>query len=367
MSKRVSVLGCGSWGTAIAKVVADNVIFPDEFCSEVFWYVRDEFYNDKCLTDWINEEHSNPSYLPKLKLPFNVVASSDVRKVVENADILLVAYPPCYIIWLVNHIKKYIKEKAYFVSFCKGLMLYPEENRIKLVSDFIREQTGKRCVVVIGSTTAVEVAEEQFTESTIGSNSLEYGREVKRLLQTKYMKLALTQDNVGVELCGSLKNVVAIAAGICDGLQLGNNTKAAVIRIGFWEVSELMNELFPDRGTNYLTIQQSCGIAEAFICMSHKSDEIPDIGEDIDLLNIVIGRRIAKTDVDRLSIHSLSDKISKRTFVDGVEYAKQIYNILVDRHRTEHFPLFVAVHRICQNEMKPHELIKCLQSHPIHG
>lgn len=62
------------------------------------------------------------------------------------------------------------------------------------------------------------------------------------------MKLVITQDDVGVELCGSLKNVVAIAAGICDGLKLGDNTKAAVIRIGFWEVSELMHELFPDRG-----------------------------------------------------------------------------------------------------------------------
>uniref|UniRef100_C1LG66 Glycerol-3-phosphate dehydrogenase [NAD(+)] n=1 Tax=Schistosoma japonicum TaxID=6182 RepID=C1LG66_SCHJA len=356
MYKRVSVLGCGSWGTAIAKVVADNVIFSDEFCSEVYWYVRDEFYSGKCLTDWINEDHCNPSYLPKLRLPSNVVASSDIRKVVENADILLVAYPPCYVIWLVTHIKEYVKEKAYFVSFCKGLILCPEENRIKL-----------RCVVVIGATTAIEVAEEQYTEATIGSNSLERGREVKRLLQTKYMKLALTQDNVGVELCGSLKNVVAIAAGICDGLHLGDNTKAAVIRIGFWEVSELMNELFPDRGTNYLTIEQSCGIAEVFMCMSHKSDEIPDIGADLDLLNIILGRRIPKTDVDRLSIHSLSDKMLKRTFVDGVEYAKQIYNILVDRHRTEHFPLFVAVHRICQNEMKPHELINCLQSHPIHA
>ncbi|CAH8593676.1 unnamed protein product [Schistosoma turkestanicum] len=367
MVKRVSVLGCGSWGTALVKAVADNVLLSHEFCSKVYWFVRDEIYDNRSLTEWINKDHMNPSYLPDFKLPSNVVASSDIQKVTENADILLVAYPSCYIVWLVNLVKKFVKENAYFVSFCKGLILCPEENRIKLVSDLIREQTGKRCVVVIGATTALEVVKEQFTEVTIGSRNLECGREVKRLLQTDYMKLVITQDDVGVELCGSLKNVVAIAAGICDGLQLGDNTKAAVLRIGFWEVSVLMNELFPDRGTNYLTIEQSCGIAELFMCMSHKSDDIVDVGADLDLLNITFGRRLSRTDTNRLSMSSIANKIPYRTFVDGIEYAKQIYSILADRRRIEHFPLFVAVHRICQSEIKPQELITCLQSHPIHA
>ncbi|CAH8632838.1 unnamed protein product [Schistosoma curassoni] len=366
MVKRVSVLGCGSWGTAIVKVVADNVASSGEFYSEVYWYVRDEEHDDQSLTTWINKDHTNPNYLSKLKLPTNIIASSDIRKVVESADIIMVVYPPFYIIWLVNHVKEFVREKAYFVSFCKGLILCPGENRIRLVSDLIREQTGKRCLVVIGATTALEVVGEQFTELTIGSKSLECGHEVKRLLQTDYMKLVITQDDVGVELCGSLKNVVAIAAGICDGLKLGDNTKAAVIRIGFWEVSELLHELFPDRGTNYLTTEQSCGIAELFMCMSHKIDDISDIG-DLDLLNISIGRRLSNNDTNRPSIRSITDKIPYRTFVDGAEYAKQIYSILADRRRTGHFPLFVAVHRICQNEIKPQELITCLQSHPIHA
>ncbi|KAH9589910.1 Glycerol-3-phosphate dehydrogenase, variant 4 [Schistosoma haematobium] len=302
MIKRVSVLGCGSWGTAIVKVVADNVASSGEFYSEVYWYVRDEEHDDQSLTTWINKDHTNPNYLPKLKLPTNIIASSDIRKVVESADIIMAVYPPFYIIWLVNHVKEFVREKAYFVSFCK----------------------------------------------------------------TDYMKLVITQDDVGVELCGSLKNVVAIAAGICDGLKLGDNTKADVIRIGFWEVSELMHELFPDRGTNYLTTEQSCGIAELFMCMSHKIDDISDIG-DLDLLNISIGRRLSNNDNNRPSIRSITDKIPYRTFVDGAEYAKQIYSILADRRRTGHFPLFVAVHRICQNEIKPQELITCLQSHPIHA
>uniref|UniRef100_A0AA85J5Z1 Glycerol-3-phosphate dehydrogenase [NAD(+)] n=1 Tax=Trichobilharzia regenti TaxID=157069 RepID=A0AA85J5Z1_TRIRE len=345
MVKRVVVLGCGAWGTATVKLVADNVKSSKEFHEEVYWYVRDEDCNGRSLTTWINQEHINPKYLPTLDIPSNVSASSNIqkvveeadiilvsypscyilwlvenvkkfikdgayfvsfcKKVVEEADIILVSYPSCYILWLVENVKKFIKDGAYFVSFCKGLILCPEENRIKLVSDVIREQTGKSCVVVIGATTAVEVAKQHFTEATIGSKNLTYAHEVKRLLQSDYLKLVITQDDVGVELCGALKNVVAIAAGICHGLDLGDNTKAAVLRIGFWEVSELMKELFPDRG------------------MSYRSDEIPDIGADLDILNITYGRRLSLSDTVKSSLHPVSSKDLHRIFVDGVEYAKQ--------------------------------------------
>ncbi|VDP42387.1 unnamed protein product [Schistosoma margrebowiei] len=120
MVKRVSVLGCGSWGTAIVKVVADNVASSGEFHSKVYWYVRDEEHVNQSLTTCVNKDHTDPIYLSKLKLPANIIASFDIRKVVESADIIMVAYPPFYIIWLVNHVKEFVKKNAYFVSFCKA-------------------------------------------------------------------------------------------------------------------------------------------------------------------------------------------------------------------------------------------------------
>ncbi|CAH8646321.1 unnamed protein product [Schistosoma haematobium] len=220
--KQVVVLGCGAWSTAIAKVIADNVASSNEFCSKIAMYVRGETHNDRNLVDYINNDHINPVYLPCITIPTNVVAN-------------IVAYPSRYVQWLIKQMNGHVKENAYFVSFCKGLVLYSEENRVKL---------------------------------------------------TNYLRMVITQDDVGVELCGGIKHVVAIAAGICDGLKLGDNTKSAVLRIGFWEMSELMKELFPDRGTDWLTIEQSCGMAELFICMSHRSDEVPDFGSDLDLINI---------------------------------------------------------------------------------
>ncbi|CAH8593722.1 unnamed protein product [Schistosoma turkestanicum] len=98
--------------------------------------------------------------------------------------------------------------------------------------------------------------------------------------------------------------------------------------------------------------------------MSHRTDEFPDIGSDLDLVNITVGHKLSRPG-SSLSLQQLA-KDSKRTFTDGVEYAKQIYQILATRHRTAHFPLFVGVHRICQNELKPQDLLHCLASHPIH-
>ncbi|CAH8651636.1 unnamed protein product [Schistosoma rodhaini] len=349
--KQVAVLGGGAWSTAIAKVIADNVSSSNEFCSRIAMYVYDETHNDRNLVDYINKDHINPVYLSSITIPNNVIAN--------------IAYPSRYVQWLIRQIKGHVKENAYFVSFCKGLVLYSEENRVKLVSDMIREQTGKSCVVVSGATTAIEIAEQQFTEVTIGAKNYDHGNEVKRLLQTDYLRMVITQDDVGVELCGGIKHVVAIAAGICDGLKLGDNTKSAVLRIGFWEMSELMKELFPDRGTDWLTIEQSCGMAELFICMSHRTDEVPDIGSDLDLINITVGHKLSRSG-SSFSLQQLT-KNSKRTYTDGVEYAKLIYKILTTRHRTAHFPLFTGVHRICQNELKPQELLSCLSSHPIHS
>ncbi|KAH9589904.1 glycerol-3-phosphate dehydrogenase, variant 5 [Schistosoma haematobium] len=167
--KQVVVLGCGAWSTAIAKVIADNVASSNEFCSKIAMYVRGETHNDRNLVDYINNDHINPVYLPCITIPTNVVAN--------------IAYPSRYVQWLIKQMNGHVKENAYFVSFCKGLVLYSEENRVKLVSDMIREQTGKSCVVVSGATTAIEIAEQQFTEVTIGAKNYDHGSEVKRLLQ----------------------------------------------------------------------------------------------------------------------------------------------------------------------------------------
>ncbi|VDP98998.1 unnamed protein product [Trichobilharzia regenti] len=320
--KRVVVLGCGAWGTAIATVIASNVISSSLFNEEVIMYARDEIYADRSLVDWINEDHINPIYLPNYGIPENVVAKNDVKEVIAKADIIAIALKSSFLSvhfdpFMALRFTECQRHRSY-TYFIVGLILFPHENRVKLVSDLIREQTGKRCVVVSGATTAIEIAQKQFTEVTIGSKSLDSGEEVKKLLQTSYLKMIITQDDVGVELCGGIKHVVAIAAGICDGLKLGDNTKAAVLRIGFWEMSELMKELFPDRGL----LSRVYEFNFFFLGMAHRTDDIPGVGSDLDLVNIAVGRRLST--LEDYTLRSELSKNTYRTFADGVEYAAQV-------------------------------------------
>ncbi|CAL8075554.1 unnamed protein product [Calicophoron daubneyi] len=247
----------------------------------------------------------------------------------------------------------------------QGLIVDPVKNELTLVSDLVRQKTERPCIPVIGATTALEVAWKHFTEATIGSDNLELGREVKSLLQTSYFRLVISDDPVGVELCGALKNVVSIAAGIVDGLEQGDNTKSAILRIGFWEMIELMKELFPNRGVKDVTLEQSCGIAELFVCMSHRSDVLPAVGTDVDVMNIVLGKALAQE--RRASVNGTPELNEIRSqHVDGAEYAQVINAILTKRNIAQRFPLFTAVNDICQQKMSPRNFIDCLRRHPIH-
>ncbi|VDP75482.1 unnamed protein product [Echinostoma caproni] len=330
-------------------------------------FVHNENYEGKSLADVINDKHINPIYLPGFKIPENVLASCNIESVVQKADILAIVYPSRYVPWLLDRIQDTVKDTAYFITFTKGLIVDPDGRHLGLVSDLVREKTKRPCIAVIGATTALEVAWKHFTEATIGATDMIIANEVKRLLSAPYFGLTISTDAVGVELCGALKNVVAIAAGVADGLRLGDNTKAAVLRLGFWEMFKLMKELFPNRGVEGITLEESCGVTELFVCMSHRSDKLPAFGSDMDLMNITLGKSLATKRRQSEGTIPSRDRSAHPTFVDGAEYAQVIYNILKASDLLDHYPLFVAVHRMCQGQLNPDRFIDCLRTHPVHG
>ncbi|TGZ59062.1 hypothetical protein CRM22_009292 [Opisthorchis felineus] len=364
--KQVAVLGCGSWATAVARLIAQNIKDSSEFMNTVLMYVYNEKYDGESLADSINRLHVNSLYFPGFKLPENLVASTDLKDIVSRSDILAIAYPAKFVPWLMERVERYVLPTSYFISFSKGVVLDYDETCLRLVSDIIREKTGRPCLTVIGATTALEVAWQHYTEATIGSTDPELAEQTKRLLQTSYFRLVISPDAVGVELCGALKHVVAIAAGIADGLALGDNTKAAVLRLGFWEMFQLMKELFPDRGIQELTLEQSCGMAELFVCMSHRSDRPPALGSDMDLMNMLLGRQLTADRRNSVEDSSLSNAKIRTVCVNGSEYADMINKILQQRKRVAQYPLFTAVHLLCHHKMHPNQFIDRLRSHPVH-
>lgn len=187
----------------------------------------------------------------------------------------------------------------------------------------------------MGANIANEVAKEQFCESTLGYNSLDNAQIICKLFHSATFRVTCVPDVAGVELCGALKNIVAVAAGFSDGLAAGgnaaDNTKAAVIRLGLVEMKKFCRLLFPS--TQEATFFESCGIADLVTsCLGGR--------------NRRIGREFAIRNGGQ-SIEQLEAELLDGQKLQGPDTAKHVYELLQSMNKTSEFPLFSAVYLIC--------------------
>jgi len=253
---RVAIVGSGNWGSTAAKLAASNTSKSDLFETDVRMWVYEEMVNGRKLTDIINEDHENVKYLSGVKLPENVIAEPDLATAVKGADVLVFVVPHQFLPGVLPTIKKSMSPGAFGVSLIKGIDFH--NNRIVLLSETISKELGIDMSVLMGANVADEIARGDFAEATIGGSK--NSKALKSLFQTPYFRIATVGNAQAVELCGAIKNVTALGAGFCDGLGLGNNTKAAIIRIGLVEMArviEMVTGNFP-----FEIIIESCGVAD---------------------------------------------------------------------------------------------------------
>lgn len=350
MSKtKICIVGSGNWGSAIAKIIGSNVTkFSDKFEEKVTMYVFEEMVEGKKLTEIINETHENVKYLPGHKLPPNIIAVPDVVEAAKEADILIFVVPHQFIPGLCTALLGKIKPSAVGLSLIKGFAQGDGTN-IKLISKIIEEQLKIPCSVLMGANLANEVAEDHFCETTIGCKDKVMGSLMKDCIQTANFRVTVIEDTEAAEVCGALKNIVACAAGFVDGLGLGDNTKAAVIRLGLMEMVSYVNQFHG--GANIATFFESCGVA--------------------DLVTTCYGgrnRRVCEQFVKTgKTIKELEDELLNGQKLQGPPTAEEVHGMLKGCNSTDKFPLFTAVHRICARELKPQELIEQIRNHPEHA
>ncbi|KAJ7317874.1 hypothetical protein JRQ81_004036 [Phrynocephalus forsythii] len=345
--KKVCIVGSGNWGSAIAKIVGSNAAKLDKFDTTVNMWVFEEEVGGKKLTEIINTQHENVKYLPGHKLPPNVVAVPDVLKASADADILIFVVPHQFIGKLCDQMKGHIKKDAIGVSLIKGVDEGPDG--LKLISDIIREQLGIEMSVLMGANIANEVAEEKFCETTIGCRNLEHGQILKELMQTPNFRITVVKEADTVEICGALKNVVAVGAGFCDGLGFGDNTKAAVIRLGLMEMIAFA-KLFCKGSVTSATFLESCGVADLITtCYGGRNRKVAEA--------------FAKTGK---SIEQLEKEMLNGQKLQGPQTSAELNHILKHKNLIDKFPLFTAVYEICYTGKPVTEFITCLQNHPEH-
>lgn len=339
---KVAIIGSGNWGSAIARIAGHNaVVHSDLFEREVQMYVFEEDYKGRPLSQVINETHENPKYLPGCALPENVIANPSAADAAKGASLLVFVLPHQFIKSTCKELRGRVDPHAHAISMIKGVEV--KDGQINIFADVIEESLGVTCSALSGANIANEVAQDKFSETTIGhregTKGLENAELFFKLFDTPTFKVGIIEDVAGVSLCGALKNVVAIAAGFTDGLGWGDNAKAAVMRIGLLEMKRFSEEFFKGVKPETFT-ETSAGIADLITtCMGGRN------------------RKCAEAFVKTgKSFEQLEKELLNGQKLQGTETAREVHDFLATRGKVDDYPLFKAVYSIAYEGIDAHDL-----------
>ena len=224
-------MGAGSWGTTFAKVMADAV--AENGIAVQIWARRDDAARE------INERHTNSRYLRDTKLPQNISASSDRQEVLSGADLVVLAIPSQSLRAELESFKNLIEPQAVVLSLMKGLERGTDLRMSQVIAE-VAELPAERIAVLSGPNLAMEIAREQPTASVVACSDEATANWIAQLCSAPYFRPYTNDDVLGVELGGIVKNIIALAVGMCDGMGMGDNTKSTVITRGLAETTRLV-------------------------------------------------------------------------------------------------------------------------------
>lgn len=328
MEHVITVLGCGSWGGTMAVQLAD--LGHKVTC----WHKFPEEIKEM-------EKTRNHPLVPGLRFPEKVSFTSDFSRAIPGATIIIVAVPSHIVRHVIPEILDYLSIDAIFVNLSKGI----ENDSLMTMSQVIRSVgnvSGNRVVTLYGPSHAEEVAKKIPTTLVSACSDLENAKIIQGLFSSETLRLYINHDILGVELGGSLKNVIAIAAGICDGIGFGDNTKAALLTRGIAEMTRLGTVLGADR----MTFSGLSGIGDLIAtCLSRHSR------------NRYVGEEIGKG-------RQMEDILgSMKMVAEGVKTTKSVKQ-LADKHGVD-MPISSAVYNIIFKGQNPMEAVNNLMTRQL--
>lgn len=321
---KVSVIGAGSWGTTLAAVLSEKLE------RVMLWARREEIARE------INERRTNSTYLPGITLPEPIQATSNIAEAVSQAELLIIAVPSKYFRQVCEALSRYLHPSARFLSVTKGI----ESDTLKRMSEVMMDvfdASQSRIAVLSGPNHAEEVIRKIPSATVVASSSRELAETFQELLMREYFRVYTHDDVVGVEIAGTVKNVLAIAVGISDGIGFGDNTRAALITRGLAEMVRLGRKM----NANPLTFLGLSGIGDLIATATSKHSRNRNFGE-------AIGR--GKNPDDVLS--------SSKMFVEGVINAKSVMR-LAQKYEVD-MPICREVYEIVYEGKNPSQSVLSL-------
>lgn len=297
------------------------------------------------LSKIITVTRENVKYLPGVHIPENVVACPDMLTACLDATLLIFVMPFQFLRPLLPVIAKVMHPDARGVSLIKEMHFDPETLGVKLISKqiemglTIRGSSGFQCGVLMGANVASEIAHGDFSESTLASrfgkkNGDDLDEKTRLILSDpESFRVYHIEDVSGCEACGALKNVVAIGAGFVDGVGMGGNTKAALMRIGIDEMERFCNEFL--EGVEKKTFSESCGMADLITtCIGGRNRKCGEIFARARV-------RGGEPSWDAIELEHLNGQKLR-----GPKTAKQVHDLLASKGLLQRYPLFSKVYDI---------------------
>ncbi|SOC48663.1 glycerol 3-phosphate dehydrogenase (NAD(P)+) [Blastococcus aggregatus] len=324
--RRAAVLGAGSWGTTFAKVLADAG------CDVTLHARRPE------LVRAITDDGENPDYLPGIRLPSTVRATADAAEALAGADVVVLAVPSQSLRDNLTAWSPLLPPDATLLSLMKGIEL----GTTKRMSEVIREVTGAgadRVAALSGPNLAREIAEEQPAATVIACPDADRAAALQVACHTRYFRPYTNADLVGCELGGAVKNVIALACGIAEGLGFGDNTRASLITRGLAETARLGLAL----GAELTTFAGLAGLGDLVATCSSPLSRNRTFGEKL-------GRGMTVEQVQE----------STRQTAEGVKSCRSVLD-LARAHGID-VPITEAVVRVCHEGESPAQMVKEIMS-----
>ena len=322
----ISVLGAGSWGTALAIILANNGH------NVTMW----EF--NKTYVKELKKHYENKIFLPGIKIPTEIEITHSLKDAATDRHMIVIAVPTQFIRSVLKQMKKISFKNTTFVSVAKGI----EKNTLLTVNHIIAEELGvneNSIGVLSGPSHAEEVSRKIPTAVVAASTSIETATEIQSAFVNSYFRVYSSTDVVGVELGGALKNVIAVGAGIIDGAKFGDNTKAAIMTRGIAEISRLGVQL----GAKPETFSGLSGMGDLIVtCMSRHSRN-RFVGEQIGM-----GKKLPEI------------LKSMKMVAEGVETCKSVHQLAAKHHID--VPIANAVYNILFKEKDPIKVTNDLMS-----
>jgi glycerol-3-phosphate dehydrogenase (NAD(P)+) len=326
-NSRIGVIGAGSWGTALADCLARNG-HPVRLWS-----------HETEVASGIASDGRNEAYLPGIDLDPKLSASCELEEVLDGVEIIVSVSPSEFVRPVMERARAHISGSPILVSASKGLEVGSDLRMSEVLLEVLGADRAEGCVVLSGPSFAAELARRLPTAVTLASRSEKNAVAVQGLFQNDHFRLYTQSDVIGTELGGSLKNVIALAAGISDGLGLGDNARAALLTRSLAEISRLTQRL----GGEPVTLSGLAGVGDLILTCTGDLSRNRTVG-------LQIGRGA-----------SLAEVLSgMRSVAEGVRTTRAVVD-LADSHGVE-MPIAVAVYSILYEDVEPRQALARLMA-----